>query len=132
MRTHDDRLRALSWDRRNDTALCPGVRKRLRARLRSRRNVALCHGKKPGRGLLSCSSAIISVVVVAEGLQVGLDVGAAELCGESLDGGALGQGGGISNGLALLDIAGARGEVGPVSHIEEVGTLLRIVSLGVT
>lgn len=120
MRTHYNRLRALSRNRRNDTALRPRMRVGLRTGNRSRRDVTLYLGQQPGRSLLPCRRAIVPVVIVAERLQVRANVGAAELCIEGLDGCALRQGAGVGDCLSLLELAGGGGEVGPVGYVEEV------------
>lgn len=73
---------------------------------------------------MSRGGAVVPIVVVAEGLQVRLDVGAAELCGEGFDRGALGQGGGVGDSLTFLDVSRGRGELGPVGYVEEICSFL--------
>ena len=70
---HNDRLSALPRDLRNNTALRKAVGKLCRRGNAAGGDIALDLRQKPVRGLLACGGPVVAVVVVGEGLQVGLD-----------------------------------------------------------
>lgn len=118
MRTHNNRLRTLPRNLRNNTALRKRMRKLTSRNHAPRRNIALHLSQQPIRRLLASRSTVVPVVVVGKSLQVRLHICRAKFGIQSSDGWTLCKSRGISDGLALCE--GCWGVVEEFGDVEEV------------